>query len=412
MEDALNFAILRSWFVRGAYWEKAAYALWFAVLAFVSVRVFIAPEHKTVYTIFSSSARLWLESGELYDPHRPKDVRDGYRYNPSVTALFTPFALLPDRVGGIVWRFVNALAMFLALAWLARSVFSESLSSKHYAWLLLLIAPLALQSVSNGQTNPLVVAAMIGAVAAVKEERWNLASGLIALAFVFKIYPLALGMVLVVLYPRQLSSRLPIAAVASLLAAFLFQSPEYVIDQYEKWFALVMAEDRSATALDHMYRDLWLLIHNYGLPISRSMYLGMQLVGGAAVALLCWQRQRAGWPTQALLASTLALATAWMMLLGPATESSSFILLAPSLAWSVVQALDAPTPDWRRCLLWGSCAGFLAAVILGGFRGTLFLHALGVHPWACVLYGAYLLTESKPVVAVAAESVFESRMAA
>ena len=242
----------------GAYWEKAARP--FAVLAFVSASS--SRRAKDGLTIFSSSARLWLESGELYDPHRPKDVRDGYRYNPSVTALFTPFALLPDRVGGIVWRFVNALAMFLALAWLARSVFSESLSSKHYAWLLLLIAPLALQSVSNGQTNPLVVAAMIGAVAAVKEERWNLASGLIVLAFVFKIYPLALGMVLALLYPRQLSWRCrspPRRNACGVLASIAGLRGRSV----RAWFALVMAEDRSATVLDHMYRDL-LWIHVRG----------------------------------------------------------------------------------------------------------------------------------------------------
>ena len=137
------------------------------------------------------------------------------------------------------------------------------------------------------------------------------------------------------------------------------------------------------------------------------MYVVIQLlavrrraVGGAA---------RAGWPVRALLASVLALATTWMMLLGPATESSSFILLAPSLAPSVVQALDTPTFEWRRCLLWGSCAGFLAAVFLGGFRGTLFLHALGVHPWASVCKGVFV-DGIEPVAAVAAVDAFEGRV--
>ena len=118
------------------------------------------------------------------------------------------------------------------------------------------------------------------------------------------------------------------------------------------------------------------------------------------------------WPTPALLASTLALVTAWMMLLGPATESSSFVLLAPSLAWSALENLHAPAQGWKRVLLWGSCAGFAAAVLLGGFAGTVRVHGLGIHPWSSLLYFAYLLVQSKPMPAVAAEAMLERRLAA
>lgn len=398
MEDALNFAILRSWFVRGAYWEKVAYALWLTILVFVCVRTFIDPEKKTVYTIFSSSARLWCEQGELYDPYRPHDVRDGYRYHPTVTVLFVPFALMRDDFGGVVWRLFNVAPMFISLSWFVRSLFPDTFTSKHYAWLLLVAAPLSLQSVGNGQANPLVIAAMLGTVAAVKEERWSLACALLSIAFIFKIYPLALGLVLAVLYPRQIFWRLPITIAASLLAAFLFQEPGYVLDQYQKWIALVASEDRSATLLDHMYRDLWLLIHLYDLPISRSAYAIVQATSGVGVALLCWRRQRDGWTTPELLISTLAVTTTWMMLLGPATESSTFILLAPSLAWSVVSGFEAF--EWRHVLLWASCAGFLLAVVLGGFRMTMFAHTHGVHPWATLLYAGYLVMERNPALPI------------
>src|SRR5207247_1920829 len=122
-----------------------------------------------------------------------------------------------------------------------------------------------------------VIAAMLGAVAAVKEERWNLAALLIALAFICKLYPLALGMMLILLYPRRLSWRIPLACAAGLLLPFLLQQPAYVVDQYEKWLALIRAEDRADISLNHMYRDLWLLIHLYGVPISRTAYVILQV---------------------------------------------------------------------------------------------------------------------------------------
>ncbi len=399
----MNLAILRSWFVPGSRWEKAAFLCWGAILLFVGVRVFIQPQQKTVYPIFSKSAQLWWGGGDLYQLDAPRDTKRGFRYGPSFAILATPFAFFPDAIGGNLWRLFNAVAFLAALAWLARTVLPGQMSAKQYAWLLLLVLPLSLQSMNNGQANLVVIAAMLGMVAAVKEERWNLASVLMAIAFIIKIYPLALGLVLLLLYPRQLSWRLPLAVLASLLLPFACQDPHYVVEQYQHWFALLHKEDRSRIHLEHMYRDLWLLIYVYDIPLSRTFYQIVQVAAGAGVAVLCWHRQRSGWSASALLTSTLALTTAWMMLLGPATESSSFALLAPSLAWSVVEALRTPAQRDRRLLLWGSCAFFGLAVFLGAFANTVLVHGMGVHSWGSLLYFVYLLKVPTPAVVPAVQ---------
>src|ERR1019366_1405347 len=188
---------------------------------------------------------------------------------------------------------------------------------------------------------------------------------------------------------------------------FLCQHPNYVTDQYEKWFDLLRAEDRTK----HMYRDAWHLIELYGAPVSRKAYLILQLASGAGIAALCWQRQRAGWSSPALLTSTLALTMAWTMLLGPATESSSFALLAPSFAWSIVEALQTKTRGARHGLLWGSCALFAIAVIVGGIVMEWKIHETGVHAWASLCYFAYLVIEPR-ASAVQEMQVADSRRAA
>lgn len=402
----------RFWFTSRSGWEKTAIVVWTALLLFVSVRVFLAPGSRTVYPIFSASGRLWWTGGELYEPHRPTDVQDGYRYGPTCAILFTPFAIFPDAVGGVLWRLLNAATLLGALAWFARSLLSLPITSKQFAWLALLVIPLSVQSINNGQANIVVVACLVAAMACANEERWNLAAALMALAFVFKLYPLALGLILMLLYPRQLAWRIPAACALGMLLPVFCQDPGYVADQYEKWFTLLRSEDRSDINVKHMYRDLWLLIHNYGIPINRTMYVLMQVFSGAFVAWLCWHRQRSGWPRAALLTSTLALATAWMMLLGPATESSSFAFLAPSLAWSIVQEWDANRRGVRRMLLIATVVAFAVAVILGGINPRWGIHEAGVHAWASIGYFTYLLTETGAAAPVASVVPEPRRLAA
>jgi alpha-1,2-mannosyltransferase len=386
--------LLHSWWLARTRWERAAITIWCAVLLVVGVRVFLGPTKRTVYPIFSGSAQLWWNGEDLYEPGRPKTVQEGYRYSPTFAILMTPLAVLPDSVGGVLWRLANTAALIAALAWLANSVLPLPLSRGQFAVLTLLCLPLAVQSVNNGQANVIVIAAMLATVAAVKEERWNLACALMMIAFVCKVYPLALGMLLIALYPRQLWWRMSLAVAGSLLLPFLFQHPGYVVDQYEKWFTLLAADDRTHTAPQNKYRDLWLLIESFGIPLSRRGYQLLQVLGGVGIAILSWHRQRQSWPTKELLTSTLALAVTWMVVLGPGVESSTFLLVAPSLAWSILAAVLDREWAWRKLLLLGSALLFVTAVLVGSIANTADLHLIDLHPLAGLFYFVYLLTET------------------
>lgn len=396
-EVALNIRLLRSWYMERTYWERTALAVWAAVLTVVCVRAFLAPDSRTVYPIFSSSGLFWMTGTDLYSPDRPIEAPTGYRYSPACTLLFVPFALLPDALGGVAWRLFSVGVLLAALAWFARTVLRVPFSTKHFAWLLLLTLPLSLQSVNNGQANIVVIGAMLAAVAAVCVQRWNLACALLAFSFACKLYPITLGMVLVSLYPRHLGWRLALALAVTIALPFALQDFSYVTKQYSDWIEILGREDRSAIALDQMYRDLWLLLHLYGAPVSRSAYKLIQLAGGVIVALACIRGQRKGWSEPKLLTFATACTTAWMMLLGPATESSSFALLAPVIAWSVVERLVSREREWRELLLAASCVFFTVAVIAGGWNATLGLHAFGVYSWASLCYFVYLLVESRSI---------------
>src|SRR5262249_25594970 len=135
---------------------------------------------------------------------------------------------------------------------------------------LLLLLPLSLGNLNNGQTNPLILGLLLIGVTAVYHQRWNMAAASVAFAGMFKVYPLALGLLLAVSYPRRFAPRLIIALASFILLTFCFQSPEYVAGQYLDWLHSLTHSDRSQTVLAPALRDLRLLFQVYLTPLSHS----------------------------------------------------------------------------------------------------------------------------------------------
>src|SRR5207253_9053101 len=87
------------------------------------------------------------------------------------------------------------------------------------------------------------------------------------------------------------------------------------------------------------------------------------------------------------------MAACWMMLLGPATESCTYILLAPTLAWAVLESWLVPRSWLVRGLLVASCLLFMTSRIASWFPWVTQWHALGVHPLGTLCLLACVLIE-------------------
>src|SRR5207302_3208561 len=132
--------------------------------------------------------------------------------------------------------------------------------ARQRCWILVLSMPLAIGSLNNGQSNGFVMAAMLTGMAATAKQQWTLASAAVALACYFKIYPLALGLVLTALFPGKFGLRFILALGADALLPFALQKPAYVAHQYARWFDNLSQDDRSHWLANEAYRDAWLLI--------------------------------------------------------------------------------------------------------------------------------------------------------
>ncbi len=191
-----------------------------------------------------------------------------------------------------------------------------------------------------------------------------------------------------------------LALTLAFLLPFVCQHGEYVRAQYALWFHRLGVDQRHDWPLHMAYRDLWLLIRAWHLPLTLRGYLGIQLVSAAGCAVLCVAARLRGLPRREVLGLVLALGSCWMMLCGPATESSTYVLLAPTLAWAVLSALADRWPWPLRVLVGSSFALLLLAVLAGVHPAVKEFHARGPHPLGALLLAiVYVATAVRALMA-------------
>ena len=370
-------------------WMRAAVCVYALLLAGTCVRSALRPERQNVFPIWRLAGHDWVTGHDLYDGAPGGDpVRAGYRYGPLVAGLFTACDLAPEALGNVVWRVLNLAAFLAALAWWLEKGLPFECSPGRRGLVFLMAAPLALGSLNNGQVNLLLIALMLAAVTACGVGRWNVAAACLALAVMLKIYPLALGLMLVMIYPWRLGPRLLAALALSAALPFLMQEPGYVLRQYQLWFERVAHGDthRRFWPLAGSYRDVWLLLRAWEVPVGLKFYTRLQLGGGGVCAALVFVAMlRLGRGRETLFAA-LSMATGWMLLLGPAPESCTYVLVAPTMAAWMLHEADARN-RLAHYLTMGGYGLLMLCVVAGTYSPTIRLYqGSGLQPLGVILY--------------------------
>jgi hypothetical protein len=375
--------------------EKWVIVLWVGAFVGIIVRLLVlSPGDRTLFPTYHDAGRHWAAGADLYPEQQVNPGYPLFRYSPAVAVSFAPFGLLPVKAGDICWRFVNTATLLGGLLWFARSVAPAALSRTQTAALFALMFPPALGHLSNGQCNALVIGLILIAFGAAADRRWNLSAGCMAVACLFKLYPIAAGLLLALLYPRRFGPRLLAALAVGLVLPFAFQSPNYVLRQYWLWANYAVHEDRSTWDLLGTNVDLQLLLRVWLAPVGVTTYRLIEVGAGLLFAAVCWAGLRAGRPERRLLTLALGLACVWMTVLGPATESPTYLILAPSVAWGVLSCWVQPAGLAVSALMVGSYLLFLS-LQLTGWSGHLFnaFRTRGPQPVAGLIFLAALLIQ-------------------
>jgi hypothetical protein len=380
--------------------ERLTIGIWSVLVVFVCIRGAAAPHSHSCWHVYYQPAGLnWWQGNELYGR-----VADTCRYSPLIHAGLAPLARMPERLGGLLWRLLNT-GVFLAGMWAwSRHVLPVSLTNTQRALLFLLTLPLVIGNINNAQANLLMFGLLLLGWAALAQERWKSAGAYLALACLIKLYPVAAVMLLLLIYPRRLGFSFIGALVVGLALPFLLHQPEYVARQYGNWLANLRTDDRTQWVVEASYRDLWLLFRNWHVPVTTRSYLVIQLMAAAGIALVTLALRWRGVPSRLLLNAVLGLAVCWMTVCGPTTESSTYCLLGPTLAWAVVAGWQAGSSRFALGLSLVSYAIFmLTHVVSAGLYGPAF-QALAPQPLAGLLLFTGLLIDDRRLLRVPKQS--------
>ena len=330
-------------------------AAWAMVLAVVAVVVSAGRSGKLYPTFVAAGDHFWRGEPLYGDVPAGQDI---YRYSPLVAAALVPWTYVPANTGEILWRWAQAIVFLFALrAWSRVAV-----PAVPWPALALLCLPLVAGNIFNGQLNPLVAALLFGGLAAFARERYWLAAGLIAAATLIKVYPLALGLLLCVVELRRFGPRLGVAVAIGCTAPFALQSDEYIVQQFAAWWERVETDDRTDQPIHKGYHDFQKLLRCWGMPTELPTYRGMEMVAGcAAAAFVLWGR-RNRWDRPVQIQACAGLGLVWCTLFGPATESATYMLLAPIAAQAALAVTDRAL--WERIWVWGAYLLLLSVPVI------------------------------------------------
>lgn len=388
---------------------RAALVLWGIAVVALCMRAWLQPTRNSVYPIFARAGQCWNERADLYRRPPEGSGSDRFRYGPMAACVFAPLACLPLGPAGIAWRLLNVAVFVSGFAFFVRT-HARTADAPASGWCALLLLLLALPSLNNAQVNPLASGFLLFALAAAKRQWWTTAALCVSVPALLKIYPLSAALLLVLLHPKQLAGRLALCLAAGLLLPFLLHDAAYVAEQYGSWWREIACDERLERSGSAGYRDLRLLLGLLGVPLTPAQYFMVELAGAVASAGLIGAGRRRGWSQARLARAVLDLSCLWMTLLGPATESCTYTLLAPTLALAGREAAQPGRSLWTRCGLLVIVALFLgsltATALPGGKAVAYFLNPLA----ALILGCERLIALTRPAPAASSPEVMVRRI--
>jgi hypothetical protein len=342
--DATGRPVWTGIFKKARSLNSIAWIVWTMALSALILRYCAGEVHRAyAFNDYILAGAHWIHGEYLYANWR------GFIYSPIIAVFFVPLAILPNAIAYTLWLLINVSVFICGLAALLESNIVPGLKRKSSALIYLLLLPCALGNLDVGQANPFVFGLLMFAIAAVHRERWNIAAICIAVATFFKIYPVAVGMLICVIAPRRFIWRVLLALTVLAVAPYLFQHWSYVTEQYHAWITTRASDNRLNYSIKYAPIDLWFLIHTIAhLPIPAWFYTLIQLGTGGLIALFCIWGLWKNWNFQRVLCGLFFLVSIWMTLCGPATEAHTYLLMAPALVVALVKSFSDRQPILLR----------------------------------------------------------------
>ncbi len=216
--------------------------------------------------MFAAGARHWWHNQSLYASYTISEGLDGYRYSPTFAVAFTPFACLPGPLGPIAWSLVSIGLLGWAMHVLVRDVLPGCWPTQREAWFLVLVLIGSAVGIWSLQSNALVTALIVLGLAATLRQQWWRPPLFLAVPVFIKLWPMALVLLLIVYWPRQLLGRFAAVCLVLVLIPYLTRPPQIVAWQYREWYISLTGPLQARWP---GYRDAWTMWEEFCRLIGR-----------------------------------------------------------------------------------------------------------------------------------------------
>ena len=316
--------------------------VWLVPLAIISVIVAIDPFKRTVTQTYHEAVVHWWDRQPIYVGTR------GMNYLPHFVPLFSLFALLPYALCDVLWRWA-AVAGFGTGLWRFTGTLSGQNRNRDFALVSVLVMPLCLGALGNGQANAHFGASLLLAAWCLHERRWWWATGCLCLLVALK--PLGISAVgLAMIAFPCLWWRLGLGLGLLAIFPYCFGPPEYVTQQYIA-FARNLTECFAPSP--RSFADINGLLRPFGFKLTGELSLVVRASAGVALIGACALAARLGYDLRRSLL-WLGFSASYLMLFNPMTEANSYAILAPALAlwaWRHARHGEIQTSRWLLAMI-------------------------------------------------------------
>ncbi|MEI6033991.1 MAG: glycosyltransferase family 87 protein [Verrucomicrobiae bacterium] len=307
---------------------RTAVLIWVIYAGVIATIVAIDPTGRTATKEYQRATGNWWAEKTLYRQ------KNGYLYLPQFAVFYTPYELLPDRIGEPLWR-LTCLASLAWALWAAASMLAPDSRAAVFLIATALVLPSSFASARNGQVNMPLAALFLLIALALAREKWWTAAVFLALTLVFK--PISLAPILLcgAIYPKL---RFPLLAalVATAIFPLAHPNPQYAWGQYG---AFVENLQQAGKPGGNSWCDFAGMLQVFGVTIPSGIQLAVRALAGLVALGLCWKAARGSDPVRAAF-SVLFLSTIYLMIFNPRTETNSYVMLGAFVAvWAAVEGI-------------------------------------------------------------------------
>ena len=318
-------------------WLQLTWIGWVGFSVALLCKTIVSPLKHTTFPLFVDATRLWWSSGQPYVAFSFE-----YRYSPTFLAAFTPFAVLPYTIGGMIWSLANVVLLIYAMRQLMQHLLLRRWNPLQQSVFLAIVLLISVRSLWAAQCNTMIVSLGCLAAVVVVQQRWGMAALWLSIPVYIKVWPIALLMLMVACWPRQLLGRTIAVMVGLALFPFLCQHPQYVMEQYRDWIIGLSGPMQAR----HIYRDAWTIWEFVAPPVQPRLYVVLQLVTAFGTLVYCLQHAWANEDNRRTAIGVLGVWTVWQLVFGPGTERNTFCLIAPFAAWALITAFESHRGRW------------------------------------------------------------------